>query len=1015
MAEMKISNTLVNDTSTGEIAYVEQLKDRLLKNYINTLETKDKNRIPADIKAEAGVFQERLNEFFIKHWVDFQAFLLDEGVDPTVIDSWAEVQEFLEGLPDDEAMWLKTKLQQLDNRITAMDIPDGGAYDVSADHVDGGGVYARYASLSAAIAAIASEDRKPGMTIRFINSNTGTYEQWRYTGTAIEGSPNPFVDTSNWQGTDNAVTEDSTNLVESGAVFDAIDNVAFSTNEKINTIGVDSTPTEASQNLVMSGGVATKINEASLISDNPIVNSIFREAYFLFDLSTHPSLRFYKSGSTRRLVFGQPIGDIQLVINNDGTFIGLDYATLSNLKCFGVLDLDKFDENASTVYHSVIFKNWCEIPSSSPSGVLQTLMKPSDIKSISYTKTTGKRINTAGNVVDAGNSWFYTSPVSVKKGDVISLRDVVGNNSVAIASYVITEDTKYENVSNLKYSGVDGSNYTFVVEKNGNIAFSLNNGGGHYPAIYSISSETISSIIDLIKIAGVGTPVVDNSQANQVGVASVEVTKNADVLTFKFKNLKGETGATGANGQNGAQGPQGNSGYQGAAGELEVVNNLTDGGATSALSAEQGVILKRLADLANNINNAPVVPKTVIKELLSKTSDAPSSWTASNNGTVESNKVEIFDEVNNEVLSCIKFNCYPLASGSSYSEFKASLSSAVNIKTTAMCGSIYLDPTIADADRGSILIKLYSGNSNSNSATIYLWYLVNSEAGRTLYSRNYWYHFAINAYAAINNKTSGFDETNVTDVSIVYQNGYGTSPYIATTGISFVEQLHKPAISLVVDNYNPSVPYMADYAASKGIKLTTTIVPSYIGGAGSANLDRINDGKLQGNLIGNHTWSHQSSLGTEKAYIEEIQKAENYMLNNGFIRGCKFVSVPSATFNNLKYLAYCKTNAQMIYHNWIKGPQALVDYPYYPCQREHNITIVDNNPSTPEAAAAVVASMKNNIQEAILYNGLVVFGFHGTFWEADNGVAWKDLIDHIASLSGVSVVTADDLIEGLIC
>ena len=41
-------------------------------------------------------------------------------------------------------------------------------------------------------------------------------------------------------------------------------------------------------------------------------------------------------------------------------------------------------------------------------------------------------------------------------------------------------------------------------------------------------------------------------------------------------------------------GNQGNSGYQGAAGELEVVNNLTDGGATAALSAEMG---KAIVDL----------------------------------------------------------------------------------------------------------------------------------------------------------------------------------------------------------------------------------------------------------------------------------------------------------------------------------------------------------------------------------------------------------------------------------
>ena len=104
----------------------------------------------------------------------------------------------------------------------------------------------------------------------------------------------------------------------------------------------------------------------------------------------------------------------------------------------------------------------------------------------------------------------------------------------------------------------------------------------------------------------------------------------------------------------------------------------------------------------------------------------------------------------------------------------------------------------------------------------------------------------------------------------------------------------------------------------------------------------------------------------------------------------------------------------MIYHNWIKGPQSLVDYPFYPCQREHNITVVDNNPSTPEAAAAVVVTMKANIQDAIAYNGMAVLGFHGTFWEADNGVAWKDLIDYISELSNVDIVTVDELIEGTI-
>ena len=54
---------------------------------------------------------------------------------------------------------------------------------------------------------------------------------------------------------------------------------------------------------------------------------------------------------------------------------------------------------------------------------------------------------------------------------------------------------------------------------------------------------------------------------------------------------KGDKGDKGDTGPQGPQGPQGNSGYTGAANELQVINDLVTGGATSALSAEQGKIL----------------------------------------------------------------------------------------------------------------------------------------------------------------------------------------------------------------------------------------------------------------------------------------------------------------------------------------------------------------------------------------------------------------------------------------
>jgi hypothetical protein len=94
----------------------------------------------------------------------------------------------------------------------------------------------------------------------------------------------------------------------------------------------------------------------------------------------------------------------------------------------------------------------------------------------------------------------------------------------------------------------------------------------------------------------------------------VYVGEGGDTLDGKYKNcgpfrgfkgdqgIQGVQGEKGEKGDTGPQGPQGNSGYQGAAGELEIVNDLTTGGADKALSAEMG---KAIVNIIDNIK--PVV------------------------------------------------------------------------------------------------------------------------------------------------------------------------------------------------------------------------------------------------------------------------------------------------------------------------------------------------------------------------------------------------------------------------
>lgn len=76
--------------------------------------------------------------------------------------------------------------------------------------------------------------------------------------------------------------------------------------------------------------------------------------------------------------------------------------------------------------------------------------------------------------------------------------------------------------------------------------------------------------------AGINDGPVAVSVGSSTGTPSGTAYVHDGVLSISFNGVKGE---------------QGNSGYSGAAGELEVVNNRYQGGATSAWSAEQGKLL----------------------------------------------------------------------------------------------------------------------------------------------------------------------------------------------------------------------------------------------------------------------------------------------------------------------------------------------------------------------------------------------------------------------------------------
>lgn len=106
MAEMKISNTLVKDSGDRIIAFGKQLKDTNVKWLDYHYVDEDGNTVyPFQSKTDVDKFQDKLNAIFLAHYNDYQAFL-NSKLNPGVIDSWKDIEDFLKGVSGSEAITL---------------------------------------------------------------------------------------------------------------------------------------------------------------------------------------------------------------------------------------------------------------------------------------------------------------------------------------------------------------------------------------------------------------------------------------------------------------------------------------------------------------------------------------------------------------------------------------------------------------------------------------------------------------------------------------------------------------------------------------------------------------------------------------------------------------------------------------------------------------------------------------------------------------------------------------------
>ena len=459
--------------------------------------------------------------------------------------------------------------------------------------------------------------------------------------------------------------------------------------------------------------------------------------------------------------------------------------------------------------------------------------------------------------------------------------------------------------------------------------------------------------------------------------------------------------------------------------EFPIVDNLNTENTDKALSAKQGVILKKMitaitpSESGYNYNEVPleVVPFVNYEEI--KIDQAPAKWQVDSiTGSINSNLIKRYDNINREWHDCVDLMSTKSAT------FTHQLNSPISLHDyKAFRCAIELGETNVE-NLGSLQVKLFSGNSidSSHSMTLRVQPPYSSSVAQLI--RTGWFIFAINA---ANGGINGgqFDATNVTHIGVYLNNVNEVNIHIFVAEFSFAkEMIQGGGAVIVIDNYNDKVPLMADYAFQKGIKLNLSIITNHIGGTfgpdTQATIAEINRGKLQGHFIFNHTKNHITGIQGMPEYIAEINEAENYMLQNGFVRGSRVVSVPSSLFPRERCEAYCLTNAQTIYHNWKQAPTAAIsgaegctiNYSWEKSKRCLCISTLDSYVSD-DAPENQLPYFVDLVRKGVELGGYAVIGFHGTFWSRfNNGEKWKEFIDAVAEIEDAKFIGIDELLGG---
>lgn len=406
-----------------------------------------------------------------------------------------------------------------------------------------------------------------------------------------------------------------------------------------------------------------------------------------------------------------------------------------------------------------------------------------------------------------------------------------------------------------------------------------------------------------------------------------------------------------------------------------------------------------------NINNIVLLPNKKYPKILSEVScNSLTGWTPVD-GTTELST--IIDEINDHtIIDAVKF--ISTANG----RVTKSLSTAIDGAVNPIMVQVYLEESENIDNMMTTVLEFYSdGNFTSGyRAETYIQYAEGNNQWTKDFARKGLFYLCQFPAEILRTKGVNFNVNNITGIGFHVYHPAATTRSIKIAKVAFVVPLQVGGCITIVDNFDVNVPAMCDYAYSKGVKLNVSVIPNSIKGgnaiisASKAELDRI---KAQGHTIINHTYNHLTFNDlTNVGITDEIVKSENWMEKNNYTKGSRILSIPSARFNMESYRATINTNVQGIYHNWTftnSGGTNLnkIMCPYYPTTR-----FIDTS-SLDKLDEAITLCNK-----AVQYKGIVVNGYHGTFWSKDNGVSWKAYIDDISQIQGLKHYGIDEILEG---